>query len=287
MRALLLFAILLAPLTAAQVPSAAFEMTAEGPEILPPMASSSYSLTVTVGCMEVLENSGEADVIVSALELPEGITAESVEMHFGIEDCLGEEAITQTTTINLVVAANAHGLEPFTVTFEAALGDHTTEAQVPDVMVDYLPGHTMTPAGDQVFEVDGPTYAFDLILNFTSNAKTMVMFEDKVVSGAAILTGLKAQIVDVETTKSVTNNIVFTAPEGAWTEETVTFNTYSHGLDGPDCGENFEQNITWTFRNADPNVSANDGPVDEEAPGLALPIVLAALAGLAIARRRL
>ena len=287
MRRLLFLLLLMAPMASAQIPTSDFVMTANGPGTLEPLASTTYPVSVTVGCMEVLENNGEADVTISAKELPEGIKSDQQEMHFGIEDCVGQESISKNATITISSDSDAHGLEPFTLRFEALLGDHATQTEIADVMVDYLPGHSMTPAGDQVFEVTGDSYSFDLTLDFTSNAKTMVMFENKVVSGTAGLTGLKAQIVDVESTQSITNNIVFAAPEGAWTEETVTFYTYSHCLDGPDCGENFEQNITWTFRNANPNVSANEAPLDEEAPGLALPLLLVALVGLVAARRRL
>ncbi len=279
----------LLPATSAQAPSAAFELEADVPPMLSPDAPTAIEIMVTVGCMEVLENMGEADVSVALADAPEWLQAEPVQLHFGIEECPGHDAVVKNATLS-VDTIDAPGLAPFTLALVAQLGDHAAETEAPGVMVDYLPGHLMTPDGDQTFMVNGTTFEFDLALEITANAKTMIMFEDKVVSGAASLTGLRAHIFDVASgDRSLTNRVVFTAPEGEWAEETVSFYTYSHCLDGPDCGENFARNVTWTFQNVGPAVPATDeAPVDKDAdaPAVSWAFLLVAMAVAVTLRRR-
>ncbi len=279
----------LLPATSAQAPSAAFELQASVPPMLIPNGATAIDVMVTLGCMEVLENMGEADVVVALADAPEWLQAEPAQLHFGIEECLGHDTVVQNATLS-VETVDAPGLAPFTLALVAQLGDHAAEAEAAGVMVDYLPGHTMTPDGDQTFMVNGTTLEFDLDLEITANAKTMIMFEDKVVSGAASLTGLRAHIFDVAAgDRSLTNRVIFTAPESAWAQETVSFYTYSHCLDGPDCGENFARNVTWTFQNAGPAMPAtNQAPLaeDAEAPGVSWAFLLVAMTVAVAVRRR-
>lgn len=277
--------LLLASSAAAQVPSAAFEILATSEPFLEPDATTEIPVTVTVGCLEVLENMGEADVSISIVEPPAWLTYEALEMHFGIEDCAGHEEITKDGNL-IVDVFGAPGLEAFSLTVQAALGSHTTDAVLEDLMVDYLPGHTMDPDGDQTFQVMGATYEFDLTVDILANAKTMIMFEDKVVSGTASLTGLKANIFDVAAGDTqMIAPVLFTAPEGPWTQETVTFYTYTHCLDKEGCGPQQPQNITWTFVNANPAPLSVE-ETSESTPSVPIGMLLVAVAGLAVAVRR-
>lgn len=274
--------LLLVPAVAAQAPTETFELDFTGPDLLTPDGETVYAGNLTVGCGIVLENNGEADAHVEAHGLPVGINASVAELHFGIENCLGAEEVTKPFEIT-VTTDGAVGLVPFAFMLEAEVGEggEVVASATQEVMVDYVPGHTVDPEGDRVFTVDGGTYEFPLHIEITANAKTMVMFEDKTVSGTASLNGLKATIFDVGGGQTnETFDIVFTAPTEAWTEETVTFYTYSHCLDKEDCGENNAQTITWTFQNANPGATpSGDEPVGEESPGMPL---FAAILGIAV-----
>lgn len=154
-----------------------------------------------------------------------------------------------------------------------------------DAVVAHLPGHTLDPAGDQVFDVTGATLGFDLEVAIQANARTMVMFEEKQVTGTASPTGLKAYIFDVAGgERTLTNRIVFTAPESAWEEGTVSFYNYSPCLGGEGCGEQFPQRITWTLRNmAGPGPTLE--PDSKDSPGPPILLLVALIASAMLMRR--
>ena len=134
------------------------------------------------------------------------------------------------------------------------------------------------------------TYAFELRINVTANAQTMVMFENKTVDVGS-LDGLRAYTFDVlNGERDVTYNVLFTPPSSEWSEATVRFHTYSHCLVGANCAAKLERNLTWTFVN-NPPPSPDQTPTTStkepaKSPGPLLVPALVVLLGLAITRKR-
>lgn len=283
MRKMLLVALLLLPLSSAQLPTGEFSVTGSGPIELSPTESTQFDASVTFGCQEILLENGLEATVEFATSF-EGVSSSIETLSFSPMDCIGEESVTESATI-LVSATNASGLEPFTPSIVAKHGSESTSFELEETIVAYRPGHVMTPNGDQTFQVDGLTYEFDLHLEILANAQTMVMFENKDVSGLASLTGLKANIFDVAAGDTeITNKITFTAPEGNWDQETVTFYTYSHCLGGENCGANLEQNVTWTFVNtADP---IPEGGEEKSTPAPAVALLIGALLFVGAKKRK-
>lgn len=276
----------------AQLPAEGATLQVAMPAHLEPGTATQVPVVFEVGCAEIALSG--STVLVDLEAAPSWLAVDGPSWTVGLLDCLGLEKVTLTGQLNLTPTAEAPGLEPFTVDALGRIDDHEYLVEGLTSELLYRPGHTMDPSGDQTFTVDGPTYTFDLQVEITANAKTMVMFEDKVVSGQAFLTGLRAKVFDVPNgERTATLPITFEAPEGPWTEETATFYNYSHCLGGEDCGEELARTITWTFVNADPDAGSatTDQPHDggkegKGTPGLALPGLVASVAvGARLARR--
>ena len=288
-------AILLLPAAAADV---THSTTFTGGAI-PYDGTATIPIDVSVGCDVVLvSGGGSADVQVAGL--PTWLTAASTIVTFEPTECSGgpTAAVIKQAELTLTPAPNAPGL--INATFNATivyvgeapgpLGQpRVSPIELPAVHVAYRPGHVMTPDGDQTFTVTNGTYAFDMTVDITANARTMVMFEDKKVNGGGLLTGLQAKVFDVPNGDTrLVQPVKFTAPQGAWDTVRVSFYNYSHCLDGTDCGEQLARTVTWTFKNANATADLESQGEKESkgAPGLALPAIAAALAALVVLARR-
>jgi hypothetical protein len=259
-------------------------------------APTSVPLTVEIGC-DLAITSGGGTVTVTMEELPEWLTATTATFDVDPMSCIPSSPslgnVSQEVTLQVTPSKDAPGLVPAslnaTVRFTGELrGNATAGIEVPPVVVKYRPGHSTTPE-DMTFTVPpGAPYTFDLVIDVTANARTMVMFEDKKLSDpAALLNGLKAETYDVAAGKrGETRKVTFTPPEDpSWERVVVTFRTFSHCLDGDHCPEEMQRNVTWTFVNQQPGLQTST--LDEkDAPALPMVLVAAGLVALAAMVRR-
>lgn len=291
MRALLAILILaLLPTAAAEARGGSSfadrELAHSGPTPVP--------IDVVLGCDLVLTTGGGSATVTMPF-LPPWLTAPAQSVAVEATDCIPGAVgnVTRTVTLQVTPAADAPGLVPANITARIDYAGElrgTAQANVtlPEVVVAYRPGHTLTPAGDQEFRVPGNrSFSFDLEIEVTANARTMVMFEDKVVSDPeALLLGLKAETYDVAAgEKGEVRKVTFTPPDGAWDEVTVSFRTFSHCLDGDDCGNQLEANLTWRFLNESPVTAQGETTKAAPAPAVVLLLILL-VAALAWIRRR-
>ncbi len=289
---LALAVLLLAPLATAD---ATHSTTFTGGAI-PYDGNATIPIDVSIECPALvagLGSSARVDVVG-----PVWLNASSTTVMFDPMECSGNPTgkLTKQVEVSLAPKPEAPGLVNATLNATLVYDDENpaTETarspiELPAVHVAYRPGHTMTPDGDQTFTVTDGSYAFDMKVDITANARTMIMFEDKKVSGGGLLTGLQAHIFNVpEGELNLVQPVKFTAPQGAWDSVRVSFRTYSHCLDGADCGPQLEKTVTWTFKNVGGNATVEPAGEKESkgAPGLLLPSMTLALALAAIAMRR-
>ncbi len=286
-------AILLAPAASADV---THSTTFTGGAI-PYDGSATIPIQVIVGCDLILANlGGSASVAVVG---PSWLNASSTTVSFDPAECaagLPASEVSKQAEVTLTPSPNAPGL--INATLNATIvyvGEAPTSegsespVELPPVHVSYRPGHVMTPDGDQTFTVTNGTHSFDMKVDITANARTMIMFEDKRVQGGGLLTGLQAHVFNVPAGEVLlVQPVKFTAPQGAWDTVKVSFRNYSHCLDGTDCGPQVEKTITWTFKNGNATAAepAGEKQDSKDAPGPVFPVILVALALVAIAARR-
>lgn len=296
MKAAALLAIAVALLAPAATADVTHSTTFTGGAI-PYDGSVTIPIQVTVGCDVILGSlGGSASVVVVG---PAWLNTTSTTVTFGPTDCSGGPTaeVSKEAEVILTPAPDAPGLVNAslngTITYIGEVANPLTPGpspvELPAVHVAYRPGHLMTPNGDQTFTVTNGSYSFDMTVDVTANARTMIMFEDKKVSGGGLLTGLQAHVFNVpEGEIQLVQPVKFTAPEGAWDTVKVSFRNYSHCLDGADCGEQLEKSVTWTFTNANPTdiEPASEKKDAKGAPGPLLPATLLALALAAVVVRR-
>ncbi|MFA5943535.1 MAG: hypothetical protein WC876_03610 [Candidatus Thermoplasmatota archaeon] len=288
-------AVLILPAAAADV---THSTTFKGGAI-PYDGNATIPIQVSVGCDVVLASGGgSADVQVAGQ--PTWLNATSTTVAFDPSECLMDPAgaVVKQADLVLTPMPNAPGLVNVTLNATIVyvgeapgpLGEpRLSPIELPTVHVAYRPGHLMTPDGDKTFPVTNGTYTFDMKVEITANARTMIMFEDKRVQGGGLLTGLQAHVFNVPAGETnLVQPVRFTAPQGAWDTVKVSFRNYSHCLDGTDCGPQVEKTITWTFTNTGPAVEpATETNDSKDAPAPLLPAILMTLAlVVAVARRK-
>ncbi len=288
---LALAAFFLAPLVAAD---ATHSTTFTGGAI-PYDGSATIPIDVSIECPTLaagLGGSARVDVVG-----PAWLKATSTTVTFDPMECSSNPAgpLTKQVEVLLTPLPDAPGLVNATLTATLVYADENpatepsqSPIELPAVHVAYRPGHIMTPAGDQTFTVKNGTYTFDMKVDITANARTMIMFEDKKVAGGGLLTGLQAHVFNVPAGEvQLVQPVKFTAPQGAWEIVKVSFYNYSHCLDGTNCGPQVQNNITWTFKNGGPPIEpATENENSKDAPGPIFPAILLALALVAIVARR-
>ena len=287
--------LLLAPLAEAQ--AGPVSLTADVAPELPPVGPILVPVNVTLDCTLIASKAGTVNVDVGLAEAPAWLNATTERLTFSVTECASNTSTTllKSGTVSLEPAMDAPGLEPFAITLQAQVVGSTEKASTrkENIILAYRPGHVLTPAGDQTIDVTEETYAFELRIDVTSNAQTMVMFEDKTVDVGS-LDGLRAMTFDVANgDRSITYNVLFTPPETAWTEANVRFRTYSHCLVGSGCDPQLEQNITRTFLNKQPAKPLIEPSPDSPTPtggespniGAMLTLALVSLAGIFLRRR--
>ena len=259
----------------ASAPAAPFPY--EGPSML--------TFNVTLGCGLLLENAGSVTVTVTAPDAPAYLAVAPASLEFAPDAaCLtGAGSITQAGSLTLTPSPDAPGLSDIPLGLVASAGS-TTSAPAPVVVqVAYRPGHRITPDVTFPLEVDGPV-TFNLTLEFSGNARSMIMFEEVAVERGS-LSGL-APIIMVPPATEVLE-LTFTPPEGDWTSSNVTFYNYSHFLleSGAAGGPELAARPVWTFVQADGGQEPSDGG-DKDSPAPAAAWIGLGLLGLAFVLRR-
>lgn len=281
----------LVPAASAQAFPVAFSPT--WPGALSPTAATSVPFNVTLECAFLLSKGGSVDVDVGLSSPPPWLNASPVRVSFAVTACTGGAGITRSGTLSLVTSQQAPGLVPFDLTAQASVvgGTEKGTSTTQGLVISYRPGHSLTPDGDQTFEVRGKTYSFVLKIDISANAQTMVMFEDKTVQ-VGTLDGVRAMTFDVaKGERSITYNVLFAPPTAPWNQSKVTFRTYSHCLVGDGCNPQLERTITWVFVNHQPATLQGDPttalPPGGKSPGPELgPLLAVGLAALIVARHR-
>lgn len=264
--------------------------------VLPPDGTAVLPVEVSMGC-DTIVRSGGGSADVQATSSAAWLGATSTTVTFDPSECLAGPTgtIVKQAELTLTPAADAPGL--VVATLEASIvyvgeapapmgGTTQTPVFLPDVQVAYRPGHALSPGGDQAFTVLGGSHSFNLTIEVTSNAQTMVLFEDQKAIGGGLVSGLQPLAFDVAAGNGrLVQPVTFTAPAEAWESVLFTFRNSSRCADAAQCAPQLQQNVTWTFTNGDA-ATAQAGKDAKGAPGPLLPSILAALGLTLIAVRR-
>ncbi len=267
----------------------ALRLTVDPAAVLIPFGGSNQvNFTITIGCGLILTNGGSASVVVQAVNASAflNVTGTTVAFSPGQGCVSATGALTGTGNVSVAHSPDAPGYTDIVFNLTATAGSTTTGLVPATVQVGYRPGHTLTPDVQFPLEVTGPSVTFNVTVEFTGNARTMVMFEE-ITAETGSLSGLEPTLGQPPATEVL--QITFTAPEGKWTTSNVTFYNYSHFLleNGLAGTPQLEARPVWTFVNAAPAPSesgGDDGGEDSPAPAAVLGMVL--LLGLAAIRRR-
>ncbi len=286
--------------TVGAVPSAVAQsgtitFTPSWQDVLVPTGPNLVPFNVTLECSLIATKGGTVNVDVTATDAAPWLNVTPARVSFPLTDCASgpRTTLTKPGAVALTPTLDAPGLQPFTLTLVAQVVGSTEKAtsMKENLVLAYKPGHTLTPAGDQTFPVTDATFAFELRIDITANAQTMVMFENKTVD-VGTLDGLRAMTFDVANNdRTITYNVLYTPPEFNWTEAKVRFHTYSHCLVGANCTPQLEQNLTWTFVNKQPpapppSMEPTPTTAGGSSPGLGTFFLVVAIAMVAAALRR-
>jgi hypothetical protein len=254
-------------------------------------------IEVEVGCGAILRTMGaSAPITLSASDAPAWLTVgQDIDDAAADDSCLNPDAaIVVSGDLLLTPSVDAPGLNATTINVVATVGegDSATEsaAAALEFTVAFRPGYTLVPDIEFPYSVTGDEVRFNVTVTVTANARSMVMVEEASASGGGF-SGLASQVYEPGSGPRVFP-VVFTAPEGKWTESNVTFYAYNHYLlpTGESGDPALPMRPTWTFVNADSGGDSGGGGgggKDKGLPGLSPELLLLALAGAgAVLRRR-
>lgn len=285
MRRLLLASLLALTLVAlpghAQTPSLGTITVAiqDATVVVPAEGSTSIEATVTVDCALAIAEMGTTQVAIAGTA--DNLTVGTDSMTIDPQACLtGMGSISKVANLTLTANPAAPGLTPIPITVAATLGT-TNGSDTTDVTVAYRPGHTITPDVTFPVTVTGESFTFNLTLEYTGNARSMIMFEDQDCEGCTV-TGLQPIIRQPPATETI--QVTFKPAAKDWDNATFEFRNFSHYLlESGDAGDpELEEFITWTFVQGDPPGKENG----KDSPGLGLVALLAGLAAAAVVVRR-
>jgi hypothetical protein len=262
-----------------------------------PSAPISYSGTtdvpieVTVGCAVILQAGGEAAVDFTYGDVPAWLNVEEPSLTAGPQpSCLldMEGTVVLTGNLGLTPAFEAPGMNETTFTVMASVdtqGEPAESApQDVTVMIEFRPNYTIATDITFPYNVTEDEVRFNVTVTMDANARSMVMFEE-VSASEGSFTGLASQTYDAPPEVRVFP-VVFTPPDGDWTQSNVTFRVFSHylpltGTAGDAMGT---QNPVWVFTNGNPGGSGGDG--GKGVPGVGPVFLIGGLLGLAVIVRR-
>lgn len=254
---------------------------------IPYAGSGTATATVTYGCFDALQ---DGHPVLSAPEAPAWLVVTAGEIHAEPSEnptaCLNPSgSIAVQVPVTLEVSPNAPGVVPQTVTLQVTGNGKTATADV-TFTVAYNADFEMTTDVSFPLNVTGPTVTFNLTVTQKSNARSMVMMEEKAES-AGVLSGLSSTVYEADALTKVFP-VTYKAPTGTWTNATVTFTAYSHWLLAEGGAGDFTgaQKVTWQFVNAGETHEEHDEPKKKSPAPVAPLLALGLLALAAFARRR-
>lgn len=291
----LLAALMLTPAASAQLGEVNVDIDGALAGALDPQGSTDVNFTLHVGCDILLEEGGSATFTVST-DLPAEFGAESKDVDVSADqDCLlggsGDREVSDTLTITPVDGAMGNNKTTFTLTATGA-GESGEAENSDQVWIGYLPGHELDPEIEFPYTMtaaDGPELVFNVTVTITANSNTMVMFEQADATPGDV-TGLAHEVFNLKTgdARERTKTVTFIPPADDWENATISFFNFSHCLDsGFECGNEMEQDISWTITNGGVSTDSggNGGGEDSPSPGV-FTLLLGLLGAAFIAARR-
>lgn len=303
--ALLILAALAVPTASAQPQGVTLTATDLATPI-PYKGSAQLNVTVSVGCLTILTESGETSVTVAASGTPSWLTVTPATIELNPQTCAGGAGVaTGSSTVGLAVAKEAPGVVDHTVNLTATLGGTSSDVVGAVFTVAYHVNYTIVADAKFPMTVNGTEASFNVTVTQASNARSMVMIEE-VKSSAGVLSGMGSQVYEntAAAPASKTFKVTFKAPTGEWSNATASFTGYGHyllldgraGDFGEPCGALvFPQcdakgtPVTYTFvaGSSDGGDGGDGGDGDKKSPAPVGALLALGLVGLAaFARRR-
>jgi MYXO-CTERM domain-containing protein len=286
--ALLLLAAALVPPASAQAPQGVTVTPTALTTPVPYEGSAQLPVSVSVGCLSMLETQGTTTVTVSVTDAAPWLTATPATIALEPQSCLtGTGFATGEGTVGLAVTKDAPGVVDHTINLVGTLGTVASEPTPTTFTVAYHVNYTLVPDVKFPLVVNGTQATFNVTVTQASNARSMVMVE-KLKTSAGVLSGLASVVYENDAGKpaSKTFKVTFKAPAGEWTNASAEFTAYGHYLLLDGRAGDFDPGTTvkYTFV-AGQAEETKDEEKDSPAPvGAFLALGLVALA--AIVRRR-
>lgn len=225
---------------------------------IPYQGSGSIATSVLIGCATLLQNPTASTVTISAKDAPAWFVLTPTSGTVSPTGCANPTgAVTVDVAVPFTVTTAAPGVVPQTVDLVATFGTTESEAKGYAFTVAYFANYTVVPKATFPVTVTGGVASFPVEVTQNSNAPSMVMFE-KVSASPGVASGLQSVVFMPPETK--TFNFTYTAPQGPWTNATVTFTNFGHYLiDGVGAGDFvLERKVAWTFVNGDADSESGD-----------------------------
>lgn len=280
---------LLAPAAQAQDPSG-ISLVANSAGTVPFQGEGSFPVTLTVGCALVLQAAADDfTATVSAVGAPSWLTLDDAAVSIDPTGCLAGMGETPVSAdVPFSVAADAPGVEPLSVNLTATVAGTTSDPASAAFTVAYESNYTVVADAQFPLTLTTPEVKFNVTATQASNARSMIMMEGVTVS-AGSFAGLPSTVYEsaAGSPASKTFEVTFKAPEGEWTNATVTFQAFGHYLlTSGEAGE-YSPAQTYTFQFVNGGTPATDGDGDgKESPAPVAAFTALGLLGLAAALRR-
>lgn len=229
--ALLILAALAVPNASAQAQGVTLGV-AELAAPIPYAGSAQLDVTVSVGCLTLLQEMGETAVTVAATGTPSWLTVTPATFDVDGQTCIANSGFaTGSGTVGLAVGSAAPGIVDHTVNLTATIGASSSDPVASVFTVAYHVNYTIVADARFPMTVNGTEASFNVTVTQASNARSMVMIEE-LKSSAGVLSGMGSQVYEnaAGSPASKTFKVTFKAPTGAWTNATASFTGYGHYL---------------------------------------------------------
>jgi MYXO-CTERM domain-containing protein len=232
---------------------------------------------------------GTTTTTVTVQSPPTWLTSEPTSATLDPTSCFGGAGfVTANVAVPLTVTKDAPGVIETPLSLVASVGSSTSDPDSAVVTVAYNWDYKLTTDVTFPVTMTTPTKVFNLTITQASNARSMVMIEE-IKASAGLVSGLASVVYENGPGKPDTKvfKITYTAPEGEWTNATVSFKAYGHYLLLDSRSGSFDAGtpMSWTFTNGGVEKTGGGGGKDSPAPvGAFMALGLVALA--ALVRRR-
>lgn len=287
--ALLLLAALAIPTTSAQELQGVTVTAEPLATPIPYEGTAQVPVTVTVGCLTIVEQQVATTVEVAVTDPPAWLTVTPAPVEVDPTTCIsGTGTATGTGSLGLAVAKDAPGVVEHTINLVGTLGSAASGPAEVVFTVAYHVNYTVVSDATFPLTVNGMEASFNVTITQASNARSMVMIEELQTS-AGVFSGLGSQQYENEAGKpdSKTFKVTFKAPSGEWSDATAQFTAYGHYLLLDGRAGDFDEGtpVTYSFVAGHQEHEEEDEGNDAPAPaGILLALGLVALA--AFVRRR-